>query len=391
MGIWDDIGKGFIGAGTGYLTGGGLGGLAGGLTGGLLMKGKPLTLGTGLASGLLGGAAGGVTGALGKGIGGAWGRAKARTEGMPDEIDLVTGERSPRGGLWDTTKAFGQELWSGAKGLGGILAPGKLGGLSGGGGLGGLSGLLGGGGGGAVSGAAPGGVAPYQGYGGGGGGGGLGGLALLGGMGALGAGLMQEPENPDLEALLAGGQEQTRGMIAAQVAAEQARRQAAEEQYLASRGTAQKQLEDVLGAQSDFAMQQAIQGRQEQLNRQGLLGGPSGAMDFALAQEAARLRQSQLPQLLAFQTGTQAGLEGMRGAGLEGTLGLERAGVERQFGQTDQQTQARLLTQLLDAERKNRQRQALIEAGGAGIGYGLGESEGAAGVGGALGRLFGMA
>ena len=169
-------------------------------------------------------------------------------------------------------------------------------------------------------------------------------------------------------------------MIDAQVAAEAARRQAAEAQYADSRTAARQRLEEVFGAGSDFAMQQAVQGRQEQLNRQGLLNGPSGAMDFALAQEASKLRQNQLPQLLAFDTGTQSGLENMRTTGLEGEFGLGRAGLERQFGQTDQQSQARLLTQLLDAEQKNKQRQGLLTAGVTGIGYGLGGAEGATGV-----------
>ena len=125
-------------------------------------------------------------------------------------------------------------------------------------------------------------------------------LALAGGLGLGAAGLFGGGTDVDLGGVFAGSQEEAQRLIAEREAVERARQLEAEQQFLASRGQARQTLEQTLGQGSDEAFRQAIQGRQEQLNRQGLLGGPSGALDAALAQEAGNLRRQTLPFLTSF-------------------------------------------------------------------------------------------
>ena len=211
------------------------------------------------------------------------------------------------------------------------------------------------------------------------------GLAGLAGLGLLGAGLAQGDTSPDIESVFAGAGDQTSSMLAWQQEAEKLRRQQAEDQYLGRRSEARTTIDQILGQGSDEAMARAIQSRQEQLNRQGLLSGPSGAMDFALAQESAKLRREQLPALLQFENQTETGLQGLRGASLEGDVSLGRAGLSRQFGLTDTQRSAKLYDKLKSAEEDRKRKSALIRTGAEGIGYGLGGTEGAE-TGGQLGR-----
>ena len=202
-------------------------------------------------------------------------------------------------------------------------------------------------------------------------------LAVMAGLGLTGYGVSQGTPRADLTGVFTGAPEETTRLINERIQAENARRAQSEQKYLQSRGQARQTLEQLLGQGSEEAFRQAIQGRQEQLNRQGLLTGPSGALDFALAQEAGNLRRQQLPRLMEFEGETQRGLEGLRSGGLEGELGLGRAGMERNFGLGDLQRSATLKERLLAAEREAARNRALIGAGGTILGYGLGGTEGA--------------
>lgn len=366
MGLLDDLGRAGIGAIGGGFSGGVGGALAGGLAGGLLNRGQGLNLGTGIESGLLGLGAGQIGGKLQRGLG-TFGQPGIRTQ------PIIPGQEAAGPGVFGRIGQFGKDVFGGLKGgLGGVSQ-----------GLGAIRGIFGGGGGpgqpqGAPTGTSGAGTGAPGGFPGGipraGGLGGLSGqdLSLLAGLGLFGAGLAQGGTEADLQGIFAGAPEQTRGLIDAQIAAEAARRQAAEEQFLGRRGEARGRLEDILGQGSEQAFGRAIQSRQEQLNRQGLLSGPSGALDFALAQEAANLRRSQLPALLAFEQETEGGLGSLRGAGLEGALGLQRAGLERQFGLGDQLRSARLIEQLREAESNRSRQNALLRAAGQLGGFGLG-------------------
>lgn len=201
-------------------------------------------------------------------------------------------------------------------------------------------------------------------------------LGLMSGLGLLGAGLAQQRETPDFETLFYGAPKQAQELFAAQQAAETARRQAAEDQYLGRRTEARRSLEDVLGQDTERAISRGVQTQQEKLNRQGLLGGPSGAMNEAIARVSGDVRQSQLPSLVDFLGQTETGLQGLRGGALTGDISLGRAGVERQSTLQDQQREATLRQRLLAAENKNRQRADLLRTGGELTGYGLGGSGG---------------
>ena len=406
--FWDQLGNTALGGLSGYLTGGGIGGALGGITGAL--NKKPLTFGSSLDTALKGAGAG----AIGKGLGGILGKAGGMfkfpggnttvptfgagpgQEGPPSrqfEAPAESGIPSSGGQVWGEEQGWGDRALRGigsAANTVGSWGKGALDRMQGaGGGIGGVlgqaRGIFGGSGGG--QGRAPAGtpdnpqvMEPG------------GGVRLPGGQGArvgtpssgwqdlakaaglgLGAyGLANQPGSANLEEVFAGSEGQTRGAIDARIAAEAARRQQAEEQFQTGRAGARTQLEQVLGQGSDEAMRQAIQGRQEQLNRQGLLSGPSGAMDFAVAQEAAKLRQSQLPRLLDFDLDTQRQLEAQRFGGLDAEMGLGRAGLEREFGLGDARRTQTLRQKLLDLETKRRQNKAIMGAAGGALGYGFG-------------------
>lgn len=203
------------------------------------------------------------------------------------------------------------------------------------------------------------------------GGGALDTLGLLGGGAMLGMGMSKNVPDVDMAGMYANAPADTQSRIAAAIADEQARRQAAEDIFTQQRTAGRTSLESELGAGTSDAMRRAIQTREQQLNAQGLLSGPSGALDYALADEAAKLRQANLNKILEYDALTQQGLSGMRQAGLEGELGLGRAGTERIFGLTDSQRNASLYQQLLaQAEAKAKQQQ-LIKAGGNLLGGGM--------------------
>lgn len=210
-------------------------------------------------------------------------------------------------------------------------------------------------------------------------------LGLMSGLGLLGAGLAQNRVTPDLETLFYGAPAQAKQSFDEQQAAETARRQAAEDQYLGRRPVAQKNLEDILGQDTQRAISRGVQTQEEKLNRQGLLGGPSGALNEAVARVSGDVRQSQLPSLIDFANQTETGLNGLRGGALTGDISLGRAGLDRQSTLQDQQRQATLRQRLLEADNKNKQRSDLLNTGGTLAGYGLGGAGGAQ-VGSAIGR-----
>ena len=222
----------------------------------------------------------------------------------------------------------------------------------------------------------------------------MGGLADLAGLGLIGYGLSQGVDRLDPQDLYAGAPEKLTGMFASQQAAEEQARADAEARYKAQRAEGMTSLEQILGQGTDEAMRQAIQGRQEQLNRQGLLGGPSGALNFAVAQEAGNLRRQALPAITGFQTGTSAGLENLLMGGVQAGQSLGRTGLEQQIGLQGEQRQASLLDRLMNIEQQEEKRKSLIGLGGTALGYGLGGLPGAeAGrkaVGGLEGILGGM-
>lgn len=361
----DQLGNGFIGAGSGYLTGGLGGAVAGGLSS--LINKKPLTLGSGIGQGLMGAGAGylggkvaGMLPSMG-GAGAAAGTARAA---------------APASGGWSLGGMLGG-LGNDVKGL--------IGGI---GGLGSLGGILGRGGGGQqqpqqpqqsqqpaqnqrYAMGNPGGQvfqAP---------GGALGALGVAGGLGALGYGLSQGSPKVDLTAPFQGQQGQTTDTINAAAQQQQQQYQQAQQQLAASRAAGMTSLQNLLGPQTQTMMQNAIRGNEDQLAAQGLLNGPSGAMDQALAQSAARVTASQLPALENYQNQTQNLSDETSLGSLQNTLGLEQSGLQRNFGLTDQLTNASLKQQLLNASQQNTQNSALMGLGAMGLGYGLGGLNGA--------------
>lgn len=415
--FWDDLGSIGIGALTGGLTGGFGGALAGGLGSALSNKGKPLTLGSALQTGLQGAGAG----ALARGIAGrlprraTQGPAQGAVQPAQDP-DFAQFPEYNRTGLGDRAiNAIGNAGRGALDALGGIFRPGTpqdqtwsefpeynrpqqqgfgdraLGWLSraGQGASGALDRLGGvfsrGQRGGAIGTPdnpevlPPGGGVMAPGWGGQSGGGGFDwqNAAKIGGLGLGAYALLNPPENPSLTGALEGAEGQTQGMIDAQVARQNALRKAAEEQFISERASTRGGLESVLGQGTDQALQEAIRRREQTLNAQGLLGGPSGALNEALAQEAGRIRREQLPTLLNFDTGTSERLAAMRGGGLDAQLGLENAGLERQFGLGDTRRSLSLREKLLEAERNRRKQQAMLGAAGGALGYGFGGLEGA--------------
>jgi hypothetical protein len=189
--------------------------------------------------------------------------------------------------------------------------------------------------------------------------------------------LAQNNPNVDLEGVFNGATGQTDAAIQAEIAKEQQQRADYMKNLQASRAEGLKSLEDILGQGSQGAMERAINDRAGQLNKMGLLEGPSGAMDFATAQEAAKLRERQLPRLADYATGTQSLMDQANASGLQGTLDLQQGGMGRNFGLGDLQRSASLKSRLLAAQREDAQKRALLGAGSTLLGYGMGGTSGA--------------
>ncbi|MDI6808485.1 MAG: hypothetical protein QME66_05820 [Candidatus Eisenbacteria bacterium] len=357
MAFFDDLAKGALGGATGFFTGGLPGLVAGGLTGGL--RRGPLTLRSGLETGLMGAGAGG----LAKGIGGF----------IPRISTGAGAGATAGGGFRDLLGRAGGAFSRGIKAI-----PGLLGGL---GGLGQLGGIFRGGG------QQPGVQQPMQGappLGGAQGGLPAGGqfdlaraLSLLGGGAATGFALSQGGPDVDLAGLFEGSTQASQQAFENQLAREAQARHAIEQQFLANQASTRGRLEELLGGGTEQALRGILDPRIAQLQRQGLLGGPSGALNEALAQSAAQVRAQQLPALLGFEQESGRGLDLLRQGGLEGALALQRGGLQRQFQLEDLTRGASLRERLLQSESEAAKRQALARAGGQLVGFGLGGAPGA--------------
>ena len=438
MSFLDQLGQGLMGAAGGYLTGGLGGALTGGLTGGLMQGNKPITLGSALGNTAASSAAGYLGGQL---LG-----TQRPTFGSQPQPGVTTGPQRPQnmdayGNLIygpQQKPGFFSNMLTGAENLGGSALGGleKLGGSAvkklGYGGVIGALGSLGGAGNSAMGavgglfGSHPQQQAPQQQ--GGPQGGGMGqqrpsgagygfgngqymggaypqmqaqgpspmqGLATLGGLGLGAYGLTQGAgQLPSMAAPYAGLQNQTASGIQGGLAANQGAVNAAQAQLTANQDAARQALETDIGAGSQAAMQNYVRQSQDQLAAQGLLNGSgtNGAMNDAVAEAAARLRASQLPAL------EQAELQGMQSqdmlaqGGLDAALGLQNAGLSRQFGLQDQQSQASLRDQLMQYQQQQQRQQALMQAAGGMLGYGAGgtaqAAQAGAGIGSGLDRIF---
>ena len=108
-------------------------------------------------------------------------------------------------------------------------------------------------------------------------------------------------------------------------------------------------LERLIGEQSKAQMQESVRPIEGQLARQGLLGGPSGALNEALAGASERIRTAGLSKLQDYigkRTGALADVYGSTArdlSGLEQTYGGQMQGLEQTaLAQALQNTQAGL-------------------------------------------------
>lgn len=202
-------------------------------------------------------------------------------------------------------------------------------------------------------------------------------LALAGGLGLGIEGLSEGPARPDLTGAFSGQKQATLDDIAQEQQREQGQFGNAIQNYQTSRAQGQQNLDQVLNQGSDQALQLAIKNRMGELNKMGLLNGPSGALDEAVAQEAGKIQRGNIPYMAQYAGQTQTGLDSLNSLNLENALGLQQGGLQRNFGLTDQLTNATLKQQLLDAQMKNASNAGKLGAGITLAGYGMGGLEGA--------------
>ena len=394
--LLDTLGNIGLGALGGYTSGGGLGGaLLGGTASGLINRQKPLTLGSGLTSGLMGAGAGLLARPLSSGIGSLFsGGGAGQTGGMGNRFpggDSPLGQQSSAG----SGGGFLSNLFSGAKdklsAVPGLLKQGVSG-------LGGLAGLFGGGGGQQ----SPGQQQPSS-SGGGGGGGGAGGggsgqsggptnfstgLGMLAGGGGLLAALLDRPEDVDVAGPIAGQIGQAQGRIKDQTGFERALRDSERQQFLSDTQNTRQSLQDLFSPQNLQARLQAqLQPEMASLGAKGLLSGPGGALDEALARQSGLLASTYLPTLANLETGQLSGLSERGGAGVSGDIGLTRGGLDREFLLGDEMRNATINQSLSKAQAEAAKRKALAQLSGGVLGQSIYGDQGGD-LGQALGGLF---
>lgn len=282
---------------------------------------------------------------------------------------------------------YGDPIYTG---VGGALAGGALLGGAGAGAGGALGGLLGGGGGAGGSMGA---------------GSGLFDSALGGSL--LGYGLSMDPSvqginfpNQQQDANLINQQQQAQQGIYGQGMDQQ---RGLNNDYLSqlmgSFGSQNNLLDQRMQSQRDNLMRQLTTGPEGEAFRQkynnlGLLN--SGALSTGLANQFSNLASQQQQDMLGLGIDQQGALQGAMGTGYgnlsslgqQGTgvqSGLGMAGLGRQFGLEDQQTQFGIAKAIQDAQNKAQEQQALL-GGGA---YMMGQGGGGSGVGSAIGGVAG--
>ena len=96
-------------------------------------------------------------------------------------------------------------------------------------------------------------------------------------------------------------------------------------------GTGYQNLQNLVGQESKAAIQQSLRPIENKLAKQGLIGGPSGALNEALAGAAERVRNRGIGRLANYQ-GQQTGAL----ANLYGTTARELSGLEQLYGTQSQ-------------------------------------------------------
>ena len=102
------------------------------------------------------------------------------------------------------------------------------------------------------------------------------------------------------------------------------------------------QLQDMTGQQSEATMKDLVRQNENTLAAQGLLGGPSGALNEALSKSAAKVRTDQLSALENYLNNKNSALTNVFGSTASQQSALEQAYAQQKQGLLEQALQTRL-------------------------------------------------
>jgi hypothetical protein len=166
-------------------------------------------------------------------------------------------------------------------------------------------------------------------------------LSALLGLGGIGAGLFTEQPDVDIQGIYGNAGTQS---------------QAAVSKLLETQGAAdaksRQDLENLLGQQSSYKIQESLRPIENKLARQGLLGGSSGALNEALAGASQRIQQENIDKLVAYDASSEA-----RNAE------LRKLGLTEELGAGEQGRQANLASQILKAQNAADLKKTLLSGG----------------------------
>lgn len=111
--------------------------------------------------------------------------------------------------------------------------------------------------------------------------------------------------------------------------------------------TGYQDLQNLIGQESEAAIKESLRPIEGKLGQQGLLGGPSGALNEALAGASERVRNAGLSKLEDYLSGKTSAL-----SNLYSTQGTQLAGLEQAYGTQSQGLQASALENALGLSGK---------------------------------------